>query len=114
MIVVGATLNFLFYNVCPSMVAIAVATFVTAIIWLLVCEFDYRVIRFSINEYVAIIIIMGIYICCGYFLNSMIGFFVYIVSGLSISFVFMRKICNEIADLVKEYAIKLIHIHWRF
>ncbi len=111
MIVIGAILNFLFYIIYHSMVAIAVATFVTAVIWLLVCEFDYRMIRFSINEYVAIIILLGIYISCGYFMGSILGFMVYAVAVLLILFIFMRQICSEMLVMIKEYTIKLLHRH---
>ena len=61
------------------MESIAVATLITAIIWMYLCEIPSKELRFSIKENFAIGIIIISFLFCGYEMEAIIGCIVYCI-----------------------------------
>ena len=79
MIVIGSVLNGIFVAIFKNMESIAVATLITAIIWMYLCEIPSKELRFSIKENFAIGIIIISFLFCGYEMEAIIGCIVYCI-----------------------------------
>ena len=77
MIVIGSVLNGIFVAIFKNMESIAVATLITAIIWMYLCEIPSKELRFSIKENFAIGIIIISFLFCGYEMEAIIGCYSY-------------------------------------
>ena len=91
MIIIAFILNAFFYYIFKSKEAIATATLITSIIWLSVCEFEYKTLRFGFNELLAIFLMMVCYFLTGYTLSAFRGLIIYCITGLIVCTLFMRK-----------------------
>ncbi|MFR9239387.1 MAG: hypothetical protein ACLVKE_01600 [Clostridium baratii] len=100
---IGCLLNMIFYYILHSMEAIAYATLITSIIWLIICEIDSKKFRFKINEIISILIVLLTYIIATYFLSALVGFVIYIIIALITAFIFMRSSICEIIKYMKEF-----------
>ncbi|SCN23745.1 hypothetical protein N3C_1473 [Clostridium sp. N3C] len=107
MITVGTILNGVLYTVFKSMWSIAVATLITSIIWLVICECESKDIRFNSSEYFAIILLLGSYLICGHKLSAIIGMIIYYASGVVIILLLMRQSTKQIVDIVWIYFKKV-------
>ena len=91
MLVLAAILNVIFYTINHSMVAIATATLVTNLVWLIMCEIENPELRYNLRTFICISIMLVVYIFSGYGLNSIYGCILYCTVGLICLFVFMRE-----------------------
>lgn len=91
MVCTSVALNAILYYVLRSMFAIAMATLITNLIWLLLCEIDAPELRYCGKSIVALSLLMCIYLYAGFNLNAIWGFVVYVMSVLAICLLFMRK-----------------------
>lgn len=101
-IIVGFLLNALFYKIIPCKESFSVATFISAMIWYLICIFDVKDIRPSIKELLFIICEVCVFILSSFMFNSIIGFFVYIMATLTLIFIFMRETAIIMLDFIAE------------
>lgn len=109
MLFFATVLDLTFVLLFNSMLLIAIATLITTIVWLLICEFEKEnEIRFSKNEYLYVIFILAVYLISGYVLNSIIGFFVFILSFIILSLLLMRKTSFYLFNVVKQTFFKKI------
>lgn len=112
MLALATILNFIFIKIFNNMVLVALATLITNMVWLIICEFEKNnEIRFNIKEYLYIILILIIYIITGYKFNPIIGLITYILSLLILSIVLMNKTIKYLFDIVsKNIKNKLIKL----
>ena len=81
--------------------SMAMATFCTSVIWLLLCEVREEKIRFKVIDWVYIITCTSIYITTNLFVRPIWGGIIYYATLLICTF-FMEKECLEYAmNLVK-------------
>ena len=111
MILLGALLNALFYCIFNDMISIAAATLVTSLIWLLICEFEKgNKLKYTLNELVAIGLILFVYLLTGYKCNAILGLFVYLVSTILVVGIFMNKTMIDLLitlkGMLRKYAYK--------
>lgn len=83
-------LNAIFYFIVNSMIAIAAATLVTNIVWLITCEIQNPELRFNFKTAICIIICLSVYIITGYLMDPIEGCILYCIAGLVCFLVFMR------------------------
>jgi O-antigen/teichoic acid export membrane protein len=102
MIVVGTMLNTVFYLMFKNMVCIAAATLVTAIIWMYMCELRSALLRFGWKENISIMILIVVYLFCGYCMESIIGCIVYCIVLFIVCFVFMNDTIRYVVKLGKK------------
>lgn len=91
MLILAAILNGAFYMVKHSMIAIALATLVTNIVWLVMCEVQNPELRYNVKTTLCILIMLVVYIFAGYGMNSIVGCILYCVVGLVCLLLFMRE-----------------------
>lgn len=105
-LLLAIVLNVALYSIFHSMTAIAIATLATNIFWFFYSELKAPEIRCSIKTYIAMLIMIAIYLYSGSVMNSVIGMFVYCASGIICSFVLMnstaRYILSNIALTIKK------------
>ena len=91
MVCIAVALNGVLYYFLRRMVAIALATLITNLIWLLLCEMEMPELRYPGGSALALGLLMGIYLFAGFALSSVWGFAVYVLSVPVMSLLFMRK-----------------------
>lgn len=100
MLVLATVLDFIFIKVFKSMTLVAIATLITTIVWLIICEFDKNnEIRFNIKEYTYILLVMLIYLLTGYKLNPIVGCIVYIITLVALSTFLMNKTTKYLLNI---------------
>jgi len=102
-LVLAIFLNMIFHNMFHSIIAIAFATLITNIVWLVICEIEAKSIRFDIKVYVMIVVLLGVYLYSGFFLNPFLGLFIYSLSGISLTLILMKDSLVEIVVVVRNY-----------
>lgn len=102
MIGVGFVLHIVFYLIFRNMICISAATLITAIIWMYLCEFKSPQLRFGWKENLAIVILICIYLVCGYCFEAILGCVVYCCALVVIAVIFMNDIVKYILSLLKQ------------
>ncbi|RHB40482.1 hypothetical protein DW886_21510 [Enterocloster aldenensis] len=91
MTVISVILNFIFFIISHSMISIALATLCTSIIWLFICEQESLDLRYNYNEILTLLISISVYLICGFFFNSILGFIMYLLVLIFTLFIFMKE-----------------------
>lgn len=108
MLFVGFCLNFIFFKIFKNNESIAFATFITALIWFVICEISEKTYRYNAKNYISIILILIIYFTTGFMFNSIIGFMMYIISALVITSIFMNSSIKYLMQILKKAYLKII------
>ena len=109
MLIVGVIFSLLLYITSKTMMSLAVAGLLTAIIWLLVNEIRFKELRFKRNDWIYFTTLLAIYIVSGLYLPSILGFFVYLISLIALSSIFMRQQTNMLLEMVKPKILIVLH-----
>ena len=99
LIVIAAALNGLIYAFYRKMDSFAIATFITAVLWFLICELQNPCFRFGVKEYIFLGASLLVYFLTNYLLNEIVGFIVYLFSGLMLLKILLPHVFNEIVGL---------------
>lgn len=106
MIGVAIATNIIFYMLFHSVWSFALATFVTAAIWLMYCEFETKALRFTIKEYSMMICILTGYFFAASLKSAIIGLGVYCIVLFISSVIFMRGTVKDACSIVISYFAK--------
>lgn len=109
MLVVGFILNIILYIIFKSMLSIAFGTLITSILWLVLCEFGYRELTFNIKEYIAIIIMLLVYLILGFTVDAIYGFIIYLFVLVIVSLIFMPNSVIYIYELGIKFMKKIVN-----
>ena len=109
MLLIGVVLNIILYMIFRSMLSIAMGTLITSIVWLIICELGHKELRFSIKEYIAITIILIIYLFLGFSMNAVYGGIIYIIASVIICLIFMPNSTLYIFKLGLSFIVRLTH-----
>lgn len=113
MIIIGFLLNIVFYMLFKNNESFALATFITSIIWLIICEVNDKKYRFSIKEVFVMLIACSIYFLTGFLLNAILGCVLYIISVIIIIYFLMNDEFIYGLSLLKK-VIRKIKLKKRF
>lgn len=91
MLILSAVLNGVSYYIGRSMIWIAVATLVTNIIWLILCETQNPELRYDGKTVLAGGLLLCVYFIVGYQLDAISGCIIYCLTGVVLGMTFMRK-----------------------
>lgn len=86
----AAATNAIFYFFYRSSIAFAMATFATALIWLITNEVQNRDLAFSFKEIFYLATLLCVFFFCGYRFGAIVGFIVYIVVLCILSMALLR------------------------
>lgn len=90
-IVVGFITNYIAYIIYPNIISFSLATLITMFVWLFICACDFRSIKWNFNEIIFLVYSSISMIIIGYYFDPLIGFFLYVVSIIVASYVFMKN-----------------------
>ena len=90
-IILGVCLNFTAVVIFKSNESIAIASMLSAIVWMVICEINMPEIRYNFVEIVTMVICSSIFLVTGVYLPAIFGFIVYIISISAILFLLQRK-----------------------
>lgn len=90
-IVLGCVLNAIFYFIFHSIEGIALATLISTIFWYIMCSFTVKEIKPDWKEVLVLTISILAFIFSGFFLPSILGFFIYIAVILALCLILMKK-----------------------
>ena len=103
MILLATILDLLFIYTTKNMTLVAIATLITTIVWLAICEFERNnEIRFNMQEYMYIVLTLLVYIFTGYTFNPIIGLVVYIFALIILSILLMNKTTKYLINTAKQ------------
>lgn len=108
MLLIGLILNIILYMLFKSMLSIAMGTLITSIVWLIICELGHKELRFNLKEYIAIAIILIIYLFLGFYMNAICGGIIYIITVIIVSLIFMSNSTLYIYKLTLRFIINFI------
>lgn len=108
MLLIGLVLNIVLYMLFRSMLSIAMGTLITSIVWLIICELGHKELRFTLKEYIAITIILIVYLFLGFSMNAIYGGIIYIVTVIIVSLIFMSNSTLYIYNLTLRFIINFI------
>lgn len=91
MIVIAVILDVSLYLVFKNMMCIAFATFLVEVVWLAICEILDKRVRFSLYEIGIVCVMLTLYLVCGFTLDAVVGFAVYLLCIFALTFFFMKK-----------------------
>lgn len=103
-LIVGFVLNFTLVKIYPYKESFAYGTLLSAIIWLVICIYDFKSYIFSIREWIYLILEIVIFIILGEYCNSITGLLLYIAVTLCMLVVFMN---NEVKGFIKSFMNKM-------
>lgn len=98
-IVVGFVTNLMAYFIFHNKEGFAIATMVSLLAWLILCQLDFKDVNMSISEIVYLALASITFYCVGVISNPILSFFLYIVLILTLSFLIMRKEFIELIGL---------------
>ena len=110
MLVVAIVSSLLLYFLFKTMMALAVAALLTAAIWLLVNEYKYSELRYTIKDWIYIFVLLGIYLFSGLYLPTIWGTVLYLLSLILMSVVFMKKQTMQLLGACYAYVHRIILI----
>lgn len=91
MTIASIVLNAAFYMIFGNMLSIALATLVTKLIWLIVCEVEFREYRYDLKGNAAIFLTIGLFIMCTHINNGILGFVLYAGAVMMTGFGLLRE-----------------------
>lgn len=94
-ITIGVILNTIFYFINRCKESFAVATLFSAFIWLILCLKDFPEIKYKFTEFLYLITAIALFIGCGFCLESVFGFMIYIslITVFAVTFLHDDFIC---------------------
>lgn len=109
-VIIGIILNTVGYLISHSNESIAFATLASVIVWYIICCISVKELKPDWKENLLLIILVPVYILCGFFLSSIAGFATYIIFALLFSFLLMRENLIEVVNMIKKIVRKRIGV----
>lgn len=104
-IVFGFISNYGFYKILNTMNSFAYATFVSALLWLILSVYDFKEHRIGMKESLYIIIEITAFIITGIMFGAVTGFVIYLTVSCLLSFVLFK---NDVLKLINKYILKKV------
>lgn len=105
-LIIGAVLNVLLVKFYPHKEAFALGTLLSAIIWMILCIYDFKEYTYSLREWIFIIFEIVVFVLCGMNLSALIGLIVYGGITLMMMRLFMKEEFQSILTIGKDYIKK--------
>ncbi len=108
-LVIGLILNITLYRLMGKIEAFSIGTLWSAIIWYFLCERIFPQFKDGIKDILYSLIIIIVYLMCGFLTKSYIGFVVYIVLFVLISLIFKKDDFVGLLSVGKRMICKFVH-----
>lgn len=90
-LIFGALFNGILYFIFKNKEVFAIATLVSAILWWFLNSFDYKHVKYNARDCIYIFLVDILYLITGNYLNTILGFCIYIFAVSLLSILFMRN-----------------------
>lgn len=100
-IILGFFLNIVCFCILGTKEAFAIGTLLSAIIWLLLSEHDFRALKYNIDEYIYLTIEVVLFLICGIYCSSIVGMMIYISATIVMDLLVYRKSILNIFSLIR-------------
>lgn len=107
-IVIGFALNAGLYKILNTMEAFAIGTFVSAIIWFVICCYDFKYLNIKIEEYLFLFMETGMFIALGMSTSALLGLGLYIIGTILFLNLFLRSTFIKLLNLAISYKNKMV------
>lgn len=101
-IIAGFALNAGLYALLRTKEAFAIGTMFCGIIWYIFSELDFPLLQSGLKENIFLILATASYILLGMFVNSLVGFAIYILLLLLYSIAFMKEDFEDCIQILKK------------
>lgn len=106
-LIVGFIFNWGCYWVVPVKESFAIGTLLSAALWYVISVRDFRYLHISIIDYLFLIGELFVFLACGFFLNSLVGFAVYLVFTVLMIYVFRRDSLHFLINELQRFKKKI-------
>lgn len=90
MLVFAVVSGLVLYFIFRTMMSLAIASLLTAIVWLAVNEYKHTELRFSFKDWSYIIVLLAVYLLAGIYMPTSIGSGIYVLTFILSSVILMR------------------------
>lgn len=102
MVVLAFIANVIAYFAFGTILALAIATLVVMILWLLICEIEDKKWHYSWQAYVSLAIMLATYLVTGNMENIYLGCAIYVAVGVGTALIFMRPTVGYLLSSLKK------------
>ena len=106
-IIIGIIFNFIALKIKENNVSIAIATFLSVIIWLKMCSKTIPEIKFNLKNNILLYSSLLIFIILGINVNSIVGFIIYYIYIVIATIILNREDFLYIIEVIKEIVINI-------
>lgn len=96
----GFVFNWIFYLIVPMMEAFALGTLLSAVLWLGLCQFDFKELFLGIQGNSYLCLEMILFLICGFYFNAVVGGCMYIIGSYILSIIFMKNTVQELKQMI--------------
>ena len=108
-VVLSILLNLILYNIFKTIGAIAIATFITNVIWFIIGEYEFRDYRLKRKDYVYMLFVISIFLICGLISSEIIGLIIYCFMILMLVIFLEKEIFYKLLNEIKGESKKLLN-----
>lgn len=106
--VLAIILDIIFYKIFHSNEGFAIATLITGIVWFIIGEFDFKSMRYSIKEYILMVLIIVIFLMSGLVIkNEIIAFLIYLLLIVIIDRALLKEDMSYLKEEIKNVILKI-------
>lgn len=88
-IAIGFVFNIICYRICQVKESFAVGTLLSAVCWYFLCLPDFKWLKYNIREMLYPFIQVVVFLSCGFCFNAILGFVIYVIETLIVSYIFL-------------------------
>lgn len=100
-LIVGLIITVVCFLLLHNKEAMAIGTLVCSILWFLLCQNDFKKIRYDVWHTTYLIVSVVSFLLLGLFAGSLSGFFIYVIEMFLLGLIIMKRDYNELAIYVK-------------
>lgn len=106
-ILIGVIFNFIALKINSNNITIAIATFISVIIWLIMCSKTIPEIKFNLKSNILLYSSLIIFLMLGIYVNSVLGFIIYYIYVFVATMILDKENLIYLLNIVKGILIKI-------
>lgn len=106
MLMIAIVSSLLLYLVFRTMMSLAVASLMTAVIWLLINENKHPELRFAFKDWLYMCIMLAAYLVTGLMLSALLGAMLYVIVFVVLNLTLMRPQTLQLTEICTSYINK--------
>ena len=101
-VISGILFNVILYKIYNNIISFAIGTLLSSLLWFILSIMDFKEIK-NIKIYNIIFsILIVIFLICGIYLDSIIGFVIYVLCVMCFTYVFMHDFYIQTIGIIKK------------